>query len=163
MEGYPNTTTLGRSFHINLNGTYVAGSDFAESLPARGNKSDYEPGDVLVASTKAAGQVEKTNRPYDVRVAGIYSTRPGMLGAEKAGATRIDAGEVPVAIVGIVPTKVSTINGKIQVGDLLTTSSLPGYAMRCADRAKCVGAIVGKALEPLAAGKSVIRVLVMLR
>jgi len=35
--------------------------------------------------------------------------------------------------------------------------------MRCGNRAKCVGAIVGKALEPLAGGKGVIKVLVMLR
>jgi hypothetical protein len=94
---------------------------------------------------------------------GIYSTRPGMLGADKNGTSRVDTDEVPVAIVGIVPTKVSAMNGKIRVGDLLTTSSTPGYAMRCANRAKCVGAIVGKALEPMVEGKGVIKVLVMLR
>lgn len=93
----------------------------------------------------------------------IYSTRPGMLGADKNGTSRVDADEVPVAIVGIVPTKVSAMNGRIRVGDLLTTSSTPGYAMRCANRVKCVGAIVGKALEPLAGGRGVIKMLVMLR
>ena len=46
---------------------------------------------------------------------------------------------------------------------MLTTSSLPGYAMRCVNRVKCVGAVVGKALEPLTEGKGVIKVLVMLR
>jgi hypothetical protein len=65
--------------------------------------------------------------------------------------------------VGIVPTKVSAVNGPVRVGDLLTTSSVPGYAMRCTNRVKCVGAIVGKALEPMAGGKGVIKVLVMLR
>ena len=29
----------------------------------------------------------------------------------------------------------------------LTTSSTPGYAMKCQDRGKCAGAIVGKAME----------------
>ena len=38
-------------------------------------------------------------------------------------------------------------NGNIEVGDLLTTSSTPGYAMKCNDKLKCMGAIVGKALE----------------
>jgi hypothetical protein len=118
---------------------------------------------VLVVSTKAPGNVEKASRPYDLRVAGIYSTRPGMRGADKNGTSRVDKDEVPVAIVGIVPTKDSATNGPIRVGDLLTTSSTPGYAMRCANRTKCVGAIVGKALEPLAEGKSVIKLLVMLR
>jgi hypothetical protein len=79
-----------RAFHITLNGTYVAGSDFAEALPARGDKADYERGDVLVLSTIPLGDVEKTSRPYDERVAGVYSTRPGMLGADKDGATRVD-------------------------------------------------------------------------
>jgi hypothetical protein len=49
------------------------------------------------------------------------------------------------------------------VGDLLTTSSTPGYSMRCANRAQCVGAIVGKALEPMARDKGLIKVLVMSR
>ena len=152
-----------RKFHIDNNGTYTAGSDFAEAMSAHGDRAAYEPGDVLVVSTKAPGKIEKASRPYDQRVAGIYSTRPGVLGADKNGTSRVDKDDVPVAIVGMVPTKVSAMNGRIRVGDLLTTSSTPGYAMRCANRVKCVGAIVGKALEPLANGKGVIKVLVMLR
>ena len=153
----------GRKFHITNNGTYVAGSDFAEALPVVDDRAGYEPGDVLIVSSKVPGQVEKASRPYDLRVAGIYSTRPGMLGAEKNGTSRVDAMDVPVAIVGIVPTKVTTRNGRLRVGDLLTTSSTPGYAMRCANRVKCTGAIVGKALEPLTQDKGIIKVLVMLR
>jgi hypothetical protein len=160
VDGYGN---VGRTFHIDNNGTYTAGSDFAEALPASGNRTDYEPGDVLVVSIKPTGKVEKTGRPYDTRVVGIYSTRPGMLGADKNGTSRVDADDVPVAIVGIVPTKVTAVNGRVRVGDLLTTSSTPGYAMRCADRVKCVGSVVGKAMEPLVGDKGVIRVLVMLR
>jgi hypothetical protein len=162
VEGYSNASP-NRVFHIDHNGTYTAGSDFAEALPASGNRAGYEPGDVLVISTKAPGKIEKASQPYDPRVAGIYSTRPGMLGADKNGTERVDKDDVPVAIVGIVPTKVSAMNGPVGVGDLLTTSSVPGYAMRCANRVKCVGAIVGKAMEPLAGGKGVIKVLVMLR
>ena len=153
----------GRKFHITNNGIYVAGSDFAEALPVVDDRAGYEPGDVLIVSSKVPGQVEKASRPYDLRVAGIYSTRPGMLGAEKNGTSRVDAMDVPVAIVGIVPTKVTTRNGRLRVGDLLTTSSTPGYAMRCANRVKCTGAIVGKALEPLTQDKGIIKVLVMLR
>ncbi len=163
VEGFPSASGNTRTFHINLNGTYVAGSDFAESLPTRGDKSNYEPGDVLVMSSLAAGVVEKSRRPYDARVSGVYSTRPGMLGAEKGGAARIDPGEVPVAIVGIVPTKVSAENGAVRVGDLLTTSHTPGYAMRCTNRLRCIGATIGKAMEPLKNGKGVIKVLVTLR
>jgi hypothetical protein len=161
VEGYRYNT--GPVFHITPFGAYVTGSDFAEALPARGGKAKYEPGDVLVLSSALAGAVEKSARPFDTRVVGIYSTRPGVIGAEKGGTSRIDPDDLPVAIVGIVPTKVSAEQGSIRVGDLLTTSSTPGYAMRCKDRQKCVGAIVGKALEPLKEGKGVIKVLVMLR
>jgi hypothetical protein len=166
VEGYSSSH---RKFHITTSGTYVAGSDFAEALPAHGSKASYEPGDVLVVSTEASATVEKASRPYDVRLVGVYSTRPGILGADKNGASRVDADELPVAIVGIVPTKVSTENGPVRVGDLLTTSSTPGYAMRASPvrvgRVKVyrTGTILGKALEPLKEGKSVIKVLVTMR
>ena len=55
--------------------------------------------------------------------------------------------EVPVAVVGIVPTFASAENGAIGVGDLLVTANTPGHAMRDADPK--AGTILGKALEPL--------------
>jgi hypothetical protein len=158
-----------RKFHITGQGTYVAGSDFAEALPGRGGKEAYEPGDVLVVSTQSRGAVEKSRKPNDTLVAGVYSTRPGMLGADKNGTSRVDPDELPVAIIGIVPTKVSTENGPINVGDLLTTSSTPGYAMKALPlrigkaRVYRTGTILGKALEPLNERKGVIKVLVTLR
>ena len=167
MEGY--NSGPGTKFHISNNGTYTAGSDFAEAMPARGGKDNYEPGDVLIVSAGASGMVGKARRPNDVRLAGVYSTRPGMLGADKNGTSRVDPDDLPVAIVGIVPTKVSTENGPIQVGDLLTTSSTPGYAMKASPirvggaRLYRTGTILGKALEPLEEGKGIIKVLVTLR
>ncbi|MBN1135949.1 MAG: hypothetical protein JXM73_05160 [Anaerolineae bacterium] len=154
-----------RRFHIDRNGTYIAGSDFAEALPATGDPADYEPGDVLVISLERPGGVEKCRQPYDGRVLGVYSTRPGFLGADKAGVTEVAAGDLPVAVLGIVPVKVSAENGSIQPGDLLTTSSMPGHAMRCEGLEQCFGRTLGKALEGLAAGQGtgVIRVLVTLQ
>jgi hypothetical protein len=170
VEGFSGTTGGGtRKFHIDNGGTYTAGSDFAEALPASGDRASYEPGDVVVISTKAPGKIEKSSQPYDPRVAGIYSTRPGMLGADKNGTSRVDQDDVPVAIVGIVPTKVSAMNGPVGVGDLLTTSSVPGYAMKASPilvrgvKVYRTGTIVGKALEPLKQGTGVIKVLVTLR
>lgn len=159
-----------RKCHINKDGTFVAGSDFAEALPALGDKDDFTPGDVLVLSTQTPGRVERSSRPNDPRVAGVYSTRPGILGAEKGdGITRVDASDVPVAIVGIVPTKVSAENGPIEVGDMLTTSSTPGHAMKASPvlvsgvAVYPGGILIGKALEPLKEGTGLIRVLVTLR
>jgi hypothetical protein len=145
--------------NIDSSGTFHSGSDFAESLPARGARKLYEPGDVLVMTNSGAG-VEKTSTRYSRRVIGIFSTRPGFVGAEKNGETRVDKNDVPVAITGIVPAKVSAENGPVRVGDLLVTASTPGYAMKATDPRRMVGAIVGKALEPLLQGAGVIRVLV---
>jgi hypothetical protein len=154
--------------HIDSNGAFVAGSDFAEALPAKGGRTGYEPGDVLVLSRDREGAVEKTTRAHDARVAGVYSTRPAVLGADKDGATRVDPDDVPVAIVGIVPTKVSAENGAIRPGDLLTTATVAGHAMKATPvlvsgvALYATGTILGKALGSLETGTGFIRVLVTL-
>jgi hypothetical protein len=71
--------------------------------------------------------------------------------------------EVPLAVIGIVPCKVTAENGAIDRGDLLVTSSRPGYAMKGTDRSRLVGAVVGKALQPLPAGTGMIEVLITLQ
>ena len=78
-------------------------------------------------------------------------------------------GRIAIAPLGIVPVKVTDENGAILPGDLLTTSSTPGHAMK----AKPVviqgveiyptGAIIGKALEAWEHGAGFISVLVTLR
>jgi hypothetical protein len=148
--------------HITSTGTFVAGSYFAEALPARGHPELYEPGDVLVMSTDGKG-VQKTTSRYSRRVVGVYSTRPAVLGAEKGGVSRVDPDDIPVAITGIVPTKVSIENGPVLVGDLLVTSSRLGYAMKATNPRQMLGAVVGKALEPLSQGSGSIKVLVILK
>jgi hypothetical protein len=71
--------------------------------------------------------------------------------------------EVPLAIVGIVPCKVTEENGPIAPGDLLVSSSTPGHAMKGTNRVRMLGAVIGKALEPLSEGKGIIQVLVTLQ
>jgi hypothetical protein len=68
-----------------------------------------------------------------------------------------------MAMIGIVPTKVSAENGAIKPGDLLVTSSTPGYAMKGTDRSLLAGAVIGKALGHLDVGKGVIEVGVTLQ
>jgi hypothetical protein len=68
-----------------------------------------------------------------------------------------------MAMMGIVPTKVSTENGSIARGDLLVSSSMPGYAMKGTDRDRLTGAVIGKALAPLQSGSGVIEVLLALQ
>jgi hypothetical protein len=155
--------------HVTPAGTFVAGSDFAEALPAMGKRKSYEPGDVIVASSETEGHVERSSSRYDPRVIGVYSTRPAVLGADKDGETRVDGEDVPVGITGIVPTKVTAENGPIAAGDLLTTSSTPGHAMKAIPvvvggvEIYRAGTVLGKALTSLHGETGVVKVLVMQR
>jgi len=96
-------------------------------------------------------------------VLGVISTEPGLtLGS--SGNEEIDGneGEMPLAVIGVVPCKVSAENGAIRPGDLLTTSGTPGYAMRAGEDPP-QGAVLGKALEGLESGVGVIQILVTLQ
>lgn len=139
------------------------GADYAEAVDVTGDRTKYEPGDVLVIDPKAPGKFLKSNLAYSSLVAGIYSTKPGFVGRLTPADAKTSASEVPMAMVGRVPTKVSTENGPIQPGDLLVASSRMGYAMKGTDRDKMLGAVVGKALGSLDSGTGVIEVLVTLQ
>lgn len=164
-------------------GAYGGPADFAEMIAVSSGAHTVEPGDVLVIDPHRPRSVVQAPEPRSTLVAGVYSTNPGFLGSERPWEREADPGtpefaareplalkradmaglfdEVPVAVVGIVPCKVSTENGAILPGDLLVTSSLPGHAMR--DQDPRPGTIVGKALEPLGRGVGTIRILVTLQ
>jgi hypothetical protein len=124
---------------------------------------------VLAIDPKHGNGVSKSDRPWSTLLVGVYSTKPSVLAVGKHHIGDSLVGEVPVALVGVVPTKVSTQDGPIRPGDLLTTLCTPGYAMKA--RPVVVGGvaiyptgtILGKALAPLKAGNGVIQVLLMSR
>jgi hypothetical protein len=144
-------------------GTQTGGADFAESVAVQGKRSAYEPGDLLVIDSTSDRHLAVSQAPYSTLVAGIYSTKPGVLATPHTIDDSGIAAEVPLAVVGIVPCKVTAENGKIARGDLLVTSSRPGYAMKGTDRERMLGAVVGKALQPLDTDAGVIEVLVTLQ
>jgi hypothetical protein len=79
-----------------------------------------------------------------------------------AGGLGLQPGERPLlALLGRVPVKATTENGPIRPGDLLTSASKPGYAMRCEDIHRCEGAIIGKALEALDESEGAILILLV--
>lgn len=164
--GQPETTVFrvdgtGRVFADG--GFQPSGADFAESMEVTGDRSRYAAGDLLVIDTTVTRHLALAKKPYSTLVAGIYSTKPGMLGSTRKIGEPSGADEIPLAVVGIVPCKVTAENGPIQIGDLLVTSSTQGHAMKGTDRNRMLGAVVGKALEPLPQGTGVIQVLVTLQ
>jgi len=152
--------TTGKGF---FNGsTQVGGADFAESVDVVGSVAEYTPGDVLIIDPKGYRRLALSTEAYSTKVAGIYSTKPGVLATPHTMDDPRLAAEVPLAVVGIVPCKVTTENGAIEPGDLLVASTVPGYAMKGTDRNRMLGAVVGKAMQSLRTGTGTIEVLVSL-
>ena len=149
-------------------GTQDSGADYADAMREAPGAS-LAPGDVLAIDPARPGAVALARASDAALVAGVYSTRPAVLGTGAARAAGTLRGRVPVALVGVVPTRVSAENGPVEPGDLLTAARTPGYAMK----AKPVevggaavyptGTILGKALQPLRSGTGLIEVLVTLR
>jgi hypothetical protein len=141
----------------------TCGGDYAESVDVAGDRKSYKPGDVLVIGAESGTDVVKSSEPYSTLVVGVYSTKPGTVGRRQTTDAKTSTTEVPMAMVGIVPVKVSAENGSIKRGDLLVTSSIPGYAMKGTDRGRMLGAVIGKALGALDAGTGVIEMVVTLQ
>jgi len=92
-------------------------------------------------------------------VSGAGGLRPGLVLDKQTEA----ADRRPVALVGKVFCKADAASGAIAIGDLLTTSDTPGHAMRVGDPTRAFGAVIGKALAPLAAGRGMVPILVALQ
>ena len=112
--------------------------------------TSYEPGTVLVFGGDA--EVTTTATKGDRKVAGVVTTNPAHLMNSHLKGENV----VGLALQGRVPCNVL---GKVEKGDLLVASAIPGYAI--VDNDPKVGAVIGKALENKTDGdKGVIEVVV---
>ncbi|MDP3784687.1 MAG: DUF5011 domain-containing protein, partial [bacterium] len=120
------------------------GADLAEFFPAKNVRMELEPGDLVSVDGLTPENLVKKSEglPYDDKVVGIVSTKPGLI---SGGGSVEDshANDVLVALAGRVPLKVSLENGPVKPGDRLTSSSIPGVAMKAIKS----GPVVGIALE----------------
>lgn len=144
------------------NGTTMGG-DYAESIDVSGSSKSYEAGDVLTIDPDSLGRFKKAEGAYSKLVAGVYSTKPGLVGRRITTARPDPKAEIPLALAGIVPVKVTDENGSVHPGDLLVTSSRPGYAMRGTDETRMTGSVIGKSLGSLASGDGVLEVMISLQ
>ncbi len=141
--------------------TIRGGSDVAEPFPVTGK--EVEPGTVMVIDKENPGQLLPSTEPYDTCVAGITSGAGGIKpGLELRQEGVMDQGQ-KVALSGRVYVKADASAGSIVPGDLLTTSSTPGHAMKACDHARAQGAILGKAMTGLKEGQGLVLVLVTLQ
>jgi hypothetical protein len=132
--------------------TVASSARFAD-LAERYEADDvYEVGTVLVIGGTA--EVTTTYIPGDVKVIGIVSKNPAYRMNSEAGT---DETHPYIALKGRVPCMVV---GRVHRGDLLVTSSTPGYAQAMTEDHSPNG-VIGKALGSQDQGFGVIEVLVV--
>lgn len=142
------------------------GSDFAENFDIinEENGMTAKPGMLVSISPDASGKLQLTNQAYDKKLAGIISgangIEPGLYMSQEGS---IADGEYPVALTGRVYVYANTANGQIRPGDLLTSSTQLGYAMKVDRADKAQGAIIGKAMTSLTEKEGFVLVLVNLQ
>jgi hypothetical protein len=122
---------------------------------------EIQAGSVMVFDR--GGKLRPGHEAYDKRVAGVISgagdCKPGILLDRK----KTPSHRSPIALVGKVYCKVDAQYAPIEVGDLLTTSTTLGHAMKADDPLRAFGAVIGKALHPLKEGTGLIPIIVALQ
>jgi len=126
--------------------------------------STIQAGMLVSIDPSSSGQLTLTTEAYDKKVAGVISgangVKPGMLMGQKAS---IADGAYPVALTGRVYVMADASKASIKPGDLLCSSSIPGYAMKAKNNRKAKGAVIGKAMTALDAGQGYVLILVNLQ
>ncbi len=148
---------------------FLPGSDCAEEFEvaaaapgSSSSKALAEPGTVMVI--EGDGALRPSTKAYDRRVAGVVSGAGTYKAGIVLGSGRKSRGaKAQVALVGRTFCKVDARYSPIAVGDLLTTSPTAGHAMKAKDQARAFGAVIGKAMRPLAKGKGLIPILIALQ
>lgn len=119
----------------------LGGCDWYELSRA---KEQIMPGEVAVIDLAGGiNAVRRCAKAYDRTVVGVVSGAGGVnpgLGLQQSGVLE---GNTKIAMGGKVMVRVV---GKVQPGDLLTSSSTQGCAMAVKNRRKAFGAVLGKAL-----------------
>lgn len=141
--------------------TVRGGADITE--PFRATAGPWEPGHVMVINPDDPGAIRRSSRAYDSTVAGVVSGAGGIRsGLSLYQEDRLDGG-VPLALSGRVYAWADASAGAIRPGDLLTTSDVPGHAMKVSEPGRATGAILGKSLTALDSGTGLVLILVALQ
>lgn len=149
-----NAASLSNGGTMVLRGTLTQSGnpDIAENIPVK--DTSIGAGDILSTSDDKSGfsdlydkiVAKKSNSTYDSTILGIVSLKPGfMVNSHITNADLKPENQPnlrPLTVAGRTPVKVSNINGKINKGDFITSSLIPGVGMK----ATKAGQVVAKAL-----------------
>jgi hypothetical protein len=121
------------------------------------------PGMLVAINPRNTAQFSLSRGAYNRKVAGVISgannLAAGMVLSNLAGGRN----SMPVALTGRVWVYCDATTHAIVPGDLLTTSSTPGHAMKVISYKRAQGAIIGKAMSGLKTGRGLVLVLVSLQ
>jgi hypothetical protein len=117
-------------FELTLMNVNDAG-DLAEIYPT--NDASIEAGDVVSLDPNGNISVQKSTKAYDKSAIGVVATKPAMVIGSRDG-EGVDG--KPIALSGRVPVKVK---GPIKKGDIITSSSTPGVAMKATKAGPMLG------------------------
>lgn len=142
----------------------TGGSDLSEQFNINGGKEELQPGTVVCIDPEHPGELMASTKAYDRTVAGVISGAGGVKTGMMMGqiGTKAD-GKHPVALTGRVYVLADAAKGAIFPGDLLTTSTTPGHAMKVTNHRDANGSVLGKAMTKLTEGKGLVLVLVSLQ
>jgi hypothetical protein len=143
--------------------TITGGSDLAEPFKITSGSDEALEGSVMVIDKNNPGQLKLSSQAYDTHVAGVLSGANGVHPGIQMQQQGLLEGGRNVALTGRVYVQADTSNGAIEPGDLVTTSDIPGHAMKVSDHVRAQGAILGKAMTGLSEGKGTVLVLVTLQ
>jgi len=147
---------------VNKGDIFLTGADCAEEFDTACAEI-VESGTVMIID--GDGTLSPSFQAYDKKVAGVVSGagnyRTGIV-LDKQDQTFSSKKRSSIALIGKVFCKADADYGAIEVGDLLTTSSTPGHAMKATDPLKAFGTIIGKALNSLKVGKGLVPILISL-
>ena len=113
--------------------------DISEYIPVA---SGVQADDVVSANPNGSVGAVDSSTPYDTTAIGVISNGTSSFIGNAPGDGQSATGQMPIVLAGRVPVHVTNMNGAIEPGDYLTTSSVPGYAMLATEP----GPTIGKAL-----------------
>lgn len=126
--------------------TCVITSAFSQDIDkAKRTQAVFENGDIITSTTGniSSGQLNKSTLPYQEEICAIYVL------------DKFQHNAVQIAEKGIVHVKFSSKNGEVRKGDYVTSSDVPGTAMKATQS----GMIIGVALEE-SSNKGLLKILV---
>jgi hypothetical protein len=129
----------------------ITGADLAEKFPTT---EMLEPGTVVEIDPDNPGQLRKARGAYNTRVAGVVAGANGLSKGIVLGNLEGSENHTPIAMSGRVWVYADATHEAIEPGDLLTTSDMPGHAMKASDPTRAHGAVIGKAMTRLEKGKT---------